>query len=162
MICPFLVPTTNQSPISHFPFPVPQSSLFHFPALVFPYTAASSLFRTRRLSLLWYPIRPSSDAYASVAMGNNMWTIWLIFLSLGAQWVLGGSYHCSSYGTANHFSSLDHFSTSLIGEPMLSSMAVWECPSLYWSCTSRASLVTAISNSSQQVPVGINNSVWIL
>ena len=42
----------------------------------------------------------------SGAMGNSMCTIWLMFLSLGALGVLGGSYLCSSYGTANPFSSL--------------------------------------------------------
>ena len=94
-----------------------------------------------------------------------MYTIWLMFLSLGALGVLVGSYCCSSYDAANPFSYLGPFSSSSIGNPVLSSMAGRECPPLYLSCTSRTSQVTAISRSSQHfwasiIVSGFCNCMW--
>jgi hypothetical protein len=63
---------------------------------------------------------------------------------------LVGSY-CSSYGAANPFSSLGPFSSSYIGDPVLS-------PPLYLSGIGRASQEAAISGSCQQALVGIHNS----
>jgi hypothetical protein len=73
--------------------------------------------------------------------------------------VLVGSHCCSSYGAANPFSSLGHFSSSSIGDPLLSPMDGYEPPLLYFSGTGRDSQETAISVSSQQALVGIHNSV---
>jgi hypothetical protein len=70
--------------------------------------------------------------------------------SLGALWVLVGSYCCSFYGAANPFSPLGPFSSSSIGDPVLSPMADWEHLSLYLSGTGRAPQETAISDSYQQ------------
>jgi hypothetical protein len=52
------------------------------------------------------------------------------------------------------------FSSSFIGDPMLSPMDGCEHPLLYLSGTGRASQETAISGSCQQALVGIHNSVW--
>jgi hypothetical protein len=71
----------------------------------------------------------------------------------------GCSYCCSSYGAANPFSSLDPFSSSSIGVPVLSPMDGCEHPLLYLSGIGRASQETAISGSGQQALVGIHNSV---
>ena len=52
MLSPFLVPPTGKS---HNPSPLPlfpQSTVSHFPVLVFPYTVASSHFRTKGFSSL--------------------------------------------------------------------------------------------------------------
>jgi hypothetical protein len=54
------------------------------------------------------------------------------------------SYRCSSYGAANPVSNLDPFSSSLIGNPVLSPMIGCEDPPLYLSGTGGASLETAI------------------
>jgi hypothetical protein len=82
----------------------------------------------------------------------------LVPVSSGVQ---GGSYHCSSYGTTNPFSSLGLFSRSSIGDSLLSPMVGLEHPPLYFSGTGRASQETAISGSCQQALVGIHNSVWV-
>jgi hypothetical protein len=71
-------------------------------------------------------------------------------LVLGALGVLVSSYCCSSYGAANPFSSLGPFSSSFIGDPVLSPMDGFENPPLHLSCTGRASLERAISGSYQQ------------
>jgi hypothetical protein len=76
--------------------------------------------------------------------------------------VLVSSYFCSSYGAANLFSSLGPFSSSFIGDPVLSSMDGCEHLLMYLSGTGRASQDTAISDSYQQALVGIYNSVWWL
>jgi hypothetical protein len=62
---------------------------------------------------------------------------------------------------ANPFSSFMPFSSSFIGNPMLSSMVGCKYPFLYLSDSDRASQETAISGSCQQALVGIHNSVWI-
>jgi hypothetical protein len=74
--------------------------------------------------------------------------------------VLVSSYCCSSYGAANPFNFLGPFSSSFIGDPVLSPMDGYEHPLLYFSGTGRASQETAISGSRQQALVGIHNSVW--
>jgi hypothetical protein len=78
----------------------------------------------------------------------------------GNSEVLVSSYCCSSYGTANPFSSLGTFSSSFIGDPVLSPMDGYEHLLLYLSDTGRASQETVISGSCHQALVGIYNSVW--
>ena len=107
---------------SYKPFPLPQSTIPHFPIPVFLYTTTSSLSRTKSLSSLWCLTKPSSAAYVPGATGNSLCTLWLMVLSLGALGVLGDSYCCSSYGAANPFSSLGPFSSSSIGDRVLSSL----------------------------------------
>jgi hypothetical protein len=58
-------------------------------------------------------------------------------------------------------SSLCPFSSSYIGDPVLSLMDGCEYPLLYWSGTGRASQETAIAGSYQQALLGIHNSVWV-
>jgi hypothetical protein len=58
-----------------------------------------------------------------------------------------GSYCCSSYGAANPFSSLSPFSSSSIGDPVLSPIDGCEHPLLYLSSTGTASQEKAISGS---------------
>jgi hypothetical protein len=48
----------------------------------------------------------------------------------GSMGVLVGSYFCSSYGVANPFSSMGPFSSSSIGDPVLSLMDGCEHPFL--------------------------------
>ena len=59
------------------------------------------------------------------------------------------------------FSSLGTFSSSFIGDHVLSPMDGCEHPLLYLSGTGRASQETAIPGSCQQALVGIHNSVWV-
>ena len=59
------------------------------------------------------------------------------------------------------FNSLGPFSSSFIGDPVLSPMDDCEHPLLYLSGTGRASQETAISGSCQQALLGICNSVWV-
>jgi hypothetical protein len=82
-------------------------------------------------------------------------------LVLGALWVLVSSYCCSSYGAANSFNSLGPFSSSFIGDTLLNPTDGCEHPLLYLSGTGKASQETATSGSSQQVLIGIHNSVWV-
>ena len=80
------------------------------------------------------------------------------WFSLG---VLVSSYCCSSYEATNLFSSLATFSSSFIGDPVLSPMDGCEHPLLYLLGTSRASQNTAKFGSCQQALIGIHNSVWV-
>jgi hypothetical protein len=64
-----------------------------------------------------------------------MYTLWLVVWTQEALGVLVGSYFCSSYGAANAFSSLGPFSSSFIGDPVLSPMDGCEPPPLYLSGT---------------------------
>ena len=86
----------------------------------------------------------------------------LLHMQLETQlWgILVSSYCCSSYRVADPFRSLGTFSSSFIGDPMLSPMDDCEHPLLYFSGTGRASQQTAISGSCQQTLVGIHNSAW--
>jgi hypothetical protein len=77
----------------------------------------------------------SHPTYVAGAMGPSMCNLWLVISSLGALGVLVGSYYCSCNGTANPFSFLGTFSTSSIGDPMLSPMDSYEHPLLYLSGT---------------------------
>jgi hypothetical protein len=61
--------------------------------------------------------------------------------------VLVSSYCCSSYGAVNPFSSLGPFSSSFIGDPVLSPTVGCEHSLLYLSGTGRVSQETAISGS---------------
>jgi hypothetical protein len=84
------------------------------------------------------PTGPSSATYAAGVMGPSMCTPWLVGLSLGALVLLVGSYRCSSYGVVSSFSSLGPFSSSSIGDLVLSPMVDCEHPPLYlstwWLC----------------------------
>jgi hypothetical protein len=61
----------------------------------------------------------------------------------------------------NPFSSLGPFSSSPIGDPVISPMDDYEYQHLHLSGTGRASQKTAISGSFQQALVGVHNSVWV-
>ena len=91
------------------------------------------------------------------------WGVFLVFSKkLNPVYLfLVSSYCCSSYWAANPFSSLGPFSSSFIGDPMLSPMKGCEHSLLDLSGTGRASQETAISGSYQKNLVGICNSVWI-
>ena len=84
--------------------------------------------------------RPSSATYAAGAKDPSMCT-------LVGNLVPGnsGSYCCSSYEAANPFSSLGPFSSSFIGDTVLSPMDGSEDTPLYLSGTGRASLKIAIT-----------------
>jgi hypothetical protein len=70
-------------------------------------------------------------------------------------------YCCSSYGTANPFSSLGPFSGSFIGNPVLCPMDGCKHPFLYLSGIGRVSQETTVSGSCQQALVCVRNSVWV-
>jgi hypothetical protein len=78
-------------------------------------------------------------------------------LETQALGVLVSSYCCSTYRVADHFSSLDTFSSSSIGGPMFYPIDDCEHPLLYLPGTGLASHETAISGSFQQNLAGI----WI-
>ena len=62
---------------------------------------------------------------------------------------------------ANPFSSLDPFSNSFIGDPMLCPIDGCEHSLLYLSGSGRASQAITITGSYQQALLGICNSVWV-
>ena len=94
-------------------------------------------------------------------MGPSMCTLWLVVPSLGALWGLT-YWHCwLLHGAANPLSFFSPFSNSSIRDPKLSPMVGCELPPLYFSGSSRASQVTAISGSYQQALPSIHNSVWV-
>ena len=77
--------------------------------------------------------------------------------------VLAGSYCCFSYESTNPFNSLGIFSSSSLGDPVLSPMDGCEHPLLYLSGTGRASQETAISGSCQQASTivsGFGDCIW--
>jgi hypothetical protein len=78
--------------------------------------------------------------------------------SLGALGVLDGSHRRSSYKAASSFSSFGPFSSSSIGDLVLSLIVGGGYPPLNMSGTDRASQETAISGSCQQAIIGIDNS----
>ena len=154
LVCPLKTPLSITPPTAH------QPTNFCFPVLAFPYTEAWNLLRTKGLSSLWYPSRPSFASYETGTMGSSMCTLCLVVYSLGAREVLGS--YCSSNGATSSFSSLGPFSSSSVGDLLNSSMVVWDHRPLHWSGTGRASQETAISGYCQQVLVGIHNSVWVI
>jgi hypothetical protein len=79
--------------------------------------------------------------------GSSAGTGWFILLFL--------------HGATNPFGSFGTFSSSFIGDPLLHPMNSCEHPFLYLAGTGIVSQETAISGSSQQVLVGIHNSVWV-
>jgi hypothetical protein len=83
------------------------------------------------------------------------------WFSLWKLWGLVGCYCCFSYGVAKPFSSLGPFSSSYIGELVLSPMVGWEDPPMYLSGSGRASQETAITGSCQQVLLGICSRVLV-
>jgi hypothetical protein len=66
------------------------------------------------------------------AMGLSMCTLWLVVYSMGALGDLVSWYCCSSYGVANPFSFLGTFSSSSIGDPVISPMVGCEYLPLYF------------------------------
>ena len=82
----------------------------------------------------------------------------LLHMQLETQlWgVLVSSYCCSFYRAADPFSFLGTFSSSFVGDPVLSPVNGCEHPLLYLPGTGRASQETAILGSSQQAFVGIH------
>jgi hypothetical protein len=70
-------------------------------------------------------------------------------------------HYYSSIGVTNCYRSFSLFSSSFIGESMLSPMVGCEHPPLYLSGSGRASQETSISGSCQQELFGIHNSVWV-
>jgi hypothetical protein len=125
--------------------------------LEFFYTGVQSLHRTKGLSSHWCLTRASSAG----AMDHSRCTLWLVVKFLGALGLLGGSYCCPSYGSIKPFSSLGPFSSSSIGELVISPVAGWEHPPLYLSGTGTSLKETVISGFGQQALVGIHNSVWV-
>ena len=73
----------------------------------------------------------------------------------GNSGVLVSSYCCSSYRIADPFISLDTFSSSFIGGPVVHPIDDCEHPLLYLPGTAIASQETAISESRQQNFAGI-------
>jgi hypothetical protein len=71
------------------------------------------------------------------------------------------SYYCSTYRVADPFSSLDTFSSSSIGGPVIHSIDDNEHPLLYLPGTGIGSQETAISGSIHQYLAGICNSVCV-
>jgi hypothetical protein len=85
-----------------------------------------------------------------------MYTLWLVFWSLGAMGLLVGSYCYSSYGAANPLSSFSPSPNSSIGIPLLNPMVDCEHPHLFWSGTDRAFQGTSIPGSCQEALLGIS------
>ena len=153
MLFPFQV-----APISH---PPPHASMRMFPLL---------LPNSYQISLHWHRAftgsRASSPTDARQCHPLLIWG-WGHVYSLVGGLVPGSSgrrdsvgWHCcSSYGVTNPFSSFSPFSSSSIGDPVLSPMVGCEHPPLYLSGFGRASQETAISSSCQKALLGICHSV---
>ena len=77
--------------------------------------------------------KPNLCYIGSWSHGSLHVYFWLVVYSLGALGVLVGSYCCPSYGAANPFSSFGSFSSSSIGDPVLSPMIGCKHPPLYLS-----------------------------
>jgi hypothetical protein len=87
------------------------------------------------LSFQWWPTRPSFDTYAARVKSSG---------------VLVSSYCCSTYRIADLFSSLDTFSSSSIGDPVIHPIVDCEHPLLCFLGAGLVSQGTAISWSLQQ------------
>ena len=144
MLSPFLV-SSLKTPYLLLPHPAHQSTHTCFLAMAFPYTGTKTLHRINGLSSHWWTTRSSSATYVAGAMSPTMCTLWLVILSLGALGVLVSSYCCSSYEDFNPFSSLGTFSSSFIGDPVLSPMVDCKDALLYLSGTGGASPVTSLT-----------------
>ena len=129
-----------------------------FPALVSPYTGASSLPRTIDLSSHSCPTWPSSATYVAGALHVYSFIGGLVTVSSGS---LVGWYCCSSYGAANPFRYFSLFSNSSIGDPVFSPMVGCKHLPLYLSGSGRASQETAISGFCQQALLRIPCNVWV-
>jgi hypothetical protein len=79
----------------------------------------------------------------------ELWGYWLVHIVVPPM------------GLQNPFSSLGPFSSSYIGDPVISQMVGCEESPLYLSGPGRASQKTAISGSCQQGLVGIHNSIIV-
>jgi hypothetical protein len=116
-------------------------------------------YRTKGLSSHWWPTRPSAATYAAGAMSATMCFLcwWFSPWELWGYWLA----HIVVPPVRLHiFSSLDPFSSSFIGDPVLSPLVGWEHRPLYLSGSGRDSQETAISGSCQQA-LGIHSSVWV-
>jgi hypothetical protein len=141
------------------PYPPTHSCLT---ALVFTYTGALNLHRTKGL--------PSHWCHKAILCYICNWSHGSLHVySLVGGLVPGSSgggglvgwYCCSSYGVANPLSSFIFSPNSSIGVLVLSSMISCKHRHLYWSGSGRASQETAISGSCQQEILGIISSVWV-
>jgi hypothetical protein len=151
------------SPVSVFPLQSPYPIFLPhsnscYTILMFPYTGASNLHRTKGLpSHLWQRTQ-SSATYAAEARG-------VLFIWWFRPWELWGSlvgWHCcSSYGVSDPFNSSSLSPNSSVVIPMLSPMFGCEHPHLhlYWLGSGRASRGTAIPGSCQQALLGISCNV---
>ena len=145
MLSPFLV----SSPKIPYNFPPPSASqLIHFCflALEFHYTEAYNLHKTKA--------SPPTDGWLGHPLLHTQLETWDLE-------VLVSSYCCSSYKVADPFSSLDTFSSSLIGSPVFHPIDDCEHQLLYLPGTGIASQEIAISGSCQQNLASICNSVWV-
>ena len=135
MLSPFLVSPLKTS------YPLP------FPLLTNPHTPASWPWHFPSLGhgAFTEPTRPSSATYAAGAMSPPPYVFFGWWFSPWKLW--GGAlislYCCSSYGAVNPFNSLGPFSSSFIGDPVLSPMVGCKHPPLYLSGTGGASQETA-------------------
>jgi len=112
-ISPMCPPWTPSS-IRVFPYP------FILPSNPHPNITlhlGSNLGRTKGFSFLWCSTRPSSATYAVGAIGQSMYSLWVVVQSWGD--LVG--WHCF-YGVASPFSSFNPFSNSSNGHLVLSSM----------------------------------------
>lgn len=153
MLSPFLVsvhkpPSHPPPPTSMRVFPHPSTQTFapHYPDI--PLHMGLSLGRTKGSSPHWSPTRPSSATYAAGVMDHG-----LVPGSCGGLVLL--LWDCKL------FSSFNAFSNSSNEAPILSSMAAYQHPPLYLSCSGRTTQKTAISGSCQHALIDITNIVWV-
>jgi hypothetical protein len=98
------------------------------------------------LSFQWWPTRPSFDTFAARVKSSR---------------VLVSSYCCSTYRVADLFSSLDTFSSSSIGGPVIHPIADCEHPLMCLLGPSLVSQETTISGSFQQMLASVCNGVIV-
>jgi hypothetical protein len=146
------------------PYPIPLPLLSNTP------THASMSWHSPTLRLWAFSglrASPPNDEHLGHPLLHMQLDLWIPacvhvgYLVLGTVGILVGSYCCSSYGTACSFSSFGSFSSSSIGNLVLSPVVGWEHPSMYLSGTGRASQETAVSVYYYQTLVGTHNSVWV-
>jgi hypothetical protein len=78
-VSPLQSPSPSPASTRVFPHPPTQLTTHScLTALVFLYTGASSLHRTKGHSSRWCPTRPSSATYAVGSMGSSLCTLWLV------------------------------------------------------------------------------------
>ena len=142
--------TLSWFPLRKAPVPFTLPLLRNLPCflvLVFPYTGALSLDRNKEGPL--YPLM----TYKAILCCVSGWSHGFLHVVSDwwfSPWELRRSSHCcSSCGAAKLFSSLSPFSSSSIGDTMLSPMVDCKHLPLYLSGFGTASQETAISVSCQ-------------